>query len=194
MSLFERLAAALSLAAPAEMLPGDLHEVVNGERLRQAAVLVAITDRPEPGLILTERHADLRLHGGQVAFPGGRIDEGENAREAALREAWEEIALDPAHVRIVAEADHYRTVTGFGVTPIVAVIPPDLPLVPNPVEVEAVFEAPLAHLLDPANQLRKSGHFRGRERHYFEIVWDDRRVWGATAAMIVNLSRRLKWS
>ena len=176
MSLFERLAAALSLAAPADMLPGDIHEVVNGERLRQAAVLVAITDRAEPGLILTERHADLRLHGGQVAFPGGRIDEGENAREAALREAWEEIALDPAEVRIVA------------------VIPPDLDLTPNPIEVEAVFEAPLAHLLDPANQLRKSGHFRGRERHYFEIVWDDRRVWGATAAMIVNLSRRLKWS
>jgi 8-oxo-dGTP pyrophosphatase MutT (NUDIX family) len=194
MSLFERLAAALSLAAPAELLPGDLHDAGTADAVREAAVLVAITDRPDPGLILTQRRADLRLHGGQVAFPGGRIDSGESAREAALREAWEEVDLDPAHVRIVAEADHYRTITGFGVTPIVAVIPPDLDLTPNPAEVESLFEAPLAHVLDPANHRQATVHFQGRDRSYIEIDWQGRRIWGATAAMIVNLSRRLRWN
>ena len=194
MSLFERLAAGLTLAAPAELLPGDLHDHGVAEALREAAVLVAITDRSEPGLLLTERRADLRLHGGQVAFPGGRIDSGETAREAALREAWEEVDLDPAQVRIVAEADHYRTITGFGVTPIVAVIPPDLELTPNPAEVESLFEAPLAHVLDPANHRKATARFQGRDRSYIEIEWEGRRIWGATAAMIVNLSRRLRWS
>ena len=188
-SLVDRIAASLALASPEGMLPGDM---IDGgeETTRQAAVLVAITDRPDPGVLLTVRHDDLRDHGGQVAFPGGRIDEGENARGAALREAWEELALDPAEVRVIGEADHYRTVTGFGVTPIVALVPPDLPLTPNPAEVADWFEAPLAFLLDPANQLRREVLYKGRMRHYFEINWDNRRIWGATAAMLVNLSRR----
>ena len=194
MTLADRLAAALSQHSPGDLLAGDLLETEAAEGDREAAVLVAITDRPQPGVLLTERRADLRLHAGQVAFPGGRIDPGETAREAALREAWEEIALDPAEVRIVAEADPYRTVTGFGVTPIVGVVPPDLPLPPTPAEVASLFEAPLAHLIDPANQLRREVEFHGRPRHYFEIVWEGRRIWGATAAMIVNLSRRLRWN
>ena len=188
-SLVDRIAASLALASPEGMLPGDM---IDGgeESTRQAAVLVAITDRPDPGVLLTVRHDDLRDHGGQVAFPGGRIDEGEDARSAALREAWEELALDPAAVRVIGEADHYRTVTGFGVTPIVALVPPDLPLTPNPAEVADWFEAPLAFLLDPANHLRREVLYKGVMRHYFEINWDDRRIWGATAAMLVNLSRR----
>ncbi len=189
MTLIDRIAAALATPSPDGMLPGDMVE--DGEdALRQAAVLVAITDRPDPGVILTVRHQELRDHGGQVAFPGGRIDEGEDAREAALREAWEELALDPAKVRIIGEADHYRTITGFGVTPIVALIPPGLALMPNPAEVADWFEAPLAFVLDPANHQRREILYRGRMRHYFEIDWESRRIWGATAAMIVNLSRR----
>ena len=94
MNLVERLAAALALASPVELLAGD-DEFSTGP-VREAAVLVAITDRPAPGLILTHRSHALRDHGGQIAFPGGRLDEGEDARAAALREAWEEIALDPA--------------------------------------------------------------------------------------------------
>ena len=159
-----------------------------------AAVLIAVTDRSEPGIILTVRHADLRTHAGQVAFPGGRIDADEDATEAALREAWEELGLEPAAVEPIAELEDYRTVTGFAVTPVLAVIPPDLPLAPHEQEVEDWFEAPLAFLLDPANQQRQAMLFEGRERHYYRIDWNGRNIWGATAAMLVNLSRRLQWS
>lgn len=191
MTLLERLAASLGDVAPDDLLPGD-HDEDSTQPLREAAVLVAITERPEPGLILTERHAHLRDHGGQVAFPGGRIDEGEEPREAALREAWEELGLDPARVRIIGLADHYRTITGFGVTPVVATIPADLPLVPNPSEVADWFEAPLAFLLDPANHQHRTAVYKGHERSYYQIDWRGRRVWGATAAMLVNLSRRAR--
>ena len=190
MNIIERIAAALDRASPEGLLPGDLGDEQSGE-LREAAVLVAITDRADPGVILTTRHDDLRDHGGQIAFPGGRIDEGEDVRGAALREAWEELGLDPAQARIIGEADHYRTITGFGVIPVVAVVPPDLPLTPNPAEVADWFEAPLAFLLDPANHARREIDYQGRSRHYFEIDWNGRRIWGATAAMLVNLSRRL---
>jgi 8-oxo-dGTP pyrophosphatase MutT (NUDIX family) len=159
-----------------------------------AAVLVAVTDRPEPGVILTVRRENLRTHAGQVAFPGGRLDPSETAVEAALREAREEILLDPALVEVVGAIGPYRTVTNYLVTPVLGVIPPDLPLEPQEAEVGDWFEAPLAYLLDPANQERRSALFQGRERHYYEILWEDRRIWGATAAMIVNLSRRLKWA
>jgi 8-oxo-dGTP pyrophosphatase MutT (NUDIX family) len=191
MSQVDRLAAALALAGPFDLLAGDLGED-SVAPLREAAVLVAITDRPDPGVILTHRSHGLRDHGGQIAFPGGRIDEGETASAAALREAWEELRLDPAQVRILGEADHYRTITGFGVTPVVAMIPPDLPLVANPGEVDDWFEAPLAFLLDPANQQHRQAVYKGQARSYFEILWQERRIWGATAAMLVNLSRRAR--
>lgn len=186
----DRIAAALALAGPPDLLPGDLVEA-SLEEARAAAVLVAITDRPRPGLLLTQRLDTMRNHAGQIAFPGGRIDPGESAAQAALREAWEEIDLDPAHVRVLGEADHYRTVTNFIVTPVVAMVTPDLPLNANPTEVADWFEVPLDFVLDPVNQQRKEAMFRGQRRHYFEILWEGRRIWGATAAMLVNLSRRL---
>ena len=190
MSFIDRLIASLDGPPPTNLLVGDL---IEGEDTiaSPAAVLVAITDRPSPGLILTLRHADMRTHAGQVAFPGGRIDHGETAREAALREAEEELALDRDHVRLLGEADPYRTVTGFAVTPVVGIVPPDLLLTPNPLEVEEWFEAPLDFVLDPINQQRMSTEFKGRMRHYYQINWNDRRIWGATAAMLVNLSRRI---
>ncbi len=191
MSSVERLTAALASASPGDLLAGD-DETVSIEPVREAAVLVAITDRPAPGLILTHRSHALRDHGGQIAFPGGRLDAGEDARSAALREAWEEIALDPAHVRVIGLADHYRTVTGFGVTPVVALIPPDLPFVLNPAEVDALFEVPLAFVLDPQHHHRRHALYKGQQRSYYEIVWEGRRIWGATAAMLVNLSRRAR--
>ena len=95
---------------------------------------------------------------------------------------------------VVGEIDPYRTVTGYVVTPVLAVVEPDQPLSPHEHEVADWFEAPLAFILDARNQHLKSALFRGRERHYYEIVWNDRRIWGATAAMLVNLSRRLRWS
>ena len=190
MSLVDRIARSLVADPPHDLLPGDLIEGEDGEPLL-AAVLVAITDRSEPGLILTLRREHMRNHAGQVAFPGGRIDEGETAVRAALREAHEELTLDPVLVQILGEADQYRTVTGYGVTPVVGLIPPDLPLVPNPEEVTDWFEAPLDFVLDPINQHRMTADYQGRTRHYYQIDWQDRRIWGATAAMLVNLTRRI---
>jgi len=189
-SLIERIALALANEPPHGLLPGDLVEDLEGEP-RHAAVLVAITDRPEPGLILTQRRDDLRTHAGQVALPGGRIDEGEDAVAAALREAQEEVGLNPALVRLLGEADRYATVTGYWVTPVIGVIPPDLELAPNPAEVADWFEAPLDFVLDPANQRQMTAEYRGRLRHYYQIDWQGRHIWGATAAMLVNLSRRI---
>jgi 8-oxo-dGTP pyrophosphatase MutT (NUDIX family) len=190
--LAERLRQALRAGSDAELLVGDLPE----ERAKasvDAAVLVAITDRPEPGVILTVRREDMRTHAGQVAFPGGRLDAGEDAVAAALREAHEEILLRSEEVEIVATIETYRTVTGYLVSPVIGVVPPDLPLTPHEHEVADWFVAPLGFVLDPANQVQQTALFQGRERHYYEIVWNGRRIWGATAAMIVNLSRRLQW-
>lgn len=197
MSLVDLLRAALRDRHPdtPELIGGD---VLEGEEpdgpgpITPAAVLVAVVDRPEPTVLLTLRPNTMRKHPGQVSFPGGRIDpEDDGPIEAALREAQEEIGLPPAAVEVIGLADRYRTVTGFEVTPVVGLVPPDLPLKPNPEEVADLFEAPLRHLLDPAHQLMRSAVWRGRERHYYEIDYDGRRIWGATAAMIVNLTRRL---
>lgn len=190
MSLIERITWALSNEPPHGLLPGDLVEGHDGEH-HEAAVLVAITDRQQPGLILTQRRENLRTHAGQVAFPGGRIDEGEDTVSAALREAQEELGLNPALVRLLGEADPYCTITGYWVTPVVGVIPPDLELAPNPAEVADWFEAPLDFVLNPANQRQMTAEYRGRMRHYYQIDWNGRHIWGATAAMLVNLSRRL---
>jgi 8-oxo-dGTP pyrophosphatase MutT (NUDIX family) len=187
-----RLRAALERAAVEPLLAGD--DSSRATAATPAAVLIAITDRPEPGIILTVRHADLRTHAGQVAFPGGRIDAGEDAAAAALREAWEELGLDPSLVEPVASLDPYRTITGFAVTPVLGVVPPELPLAPHEPEVADWFEAPLGFVLDPANQVQESVLFEGRRRHYYRIDWNGRNIWGATAAMLVNLSRRLQWS
>lgn len=192
MKVAARLRDALAASSGADLLVGDMveHDPLEGT---PAAVLVAITDRPHPGVILTVRREHMRTHAGQVAFPGGRLDPGEDAVAAALREAHEEILLDPETVEIVGRIESYRTVTNYRVTPVIGAIPPDLPLAPHEDEVADWFEAPLEFLLDPRNQQCKSALFQGRERHYYEIIWNERRIWGATAAMIVNLSRRLQW-
>ena len=193
MSLADRLRNALARPAIQGPLVGDLPELRAAADV-QAAVLIAITDRAEPGVILTVRREHLRTHAGQVAFPGGRLDPGEDAIAAALREAHEEILLDSAAVDVVGAIEPYRTVTSYVVTPVLGVVPPGLPLEPHEHEVADWFEAPLSFLLEPANQRERSALFQARERHYYEIIWNDRRIWGATAAMIVNLSRRLQWS
>ena len=193
MTLADRLRDALERAPVLPALEGDLPDEPAPESV-PAAVLIGVTDRTEPGLILTVRREHMRTHAGQVAFPGGRIDPGEDAVSAALREAWEELGLEPQSAEVVGAVDSYSTVTGYVVTPVLAVVAPDQPLSPHEHEVADWFEAPLGFVLDPANQQMKSALFRGRERHYYEIVWNDRRIWGATAAMLVNLSRRLQWS
>lgn len=158
-----------------------------------AAVLVGVIDAPAPRLLLTVRHAGLRKHAGQVAFPGGRVDpEDAGPAEAALREAWEEVALPTGLARVVGVAEPYRTGTGYSITPVIAVLPDTLSLVPHEAEVSAIFEPPLAHMLDIANQERKVVSVQGRERAFYEILWNEFRTWGVTAGLIVNLSGRLR--
>ncbi len=153
-----------------------------------AAVLIPFTDRPDPGLILTQRPALMSRHAGQVAFPGGRLDPGDaDAVAGALREAREEIALAPDTVDIVGLMGRYRTGTAFEIEPVVGVIPPGLPLAPADGEVDAIFEVPLSYLLDPVNLAVKSMDWNGAERHYYEIIWKDFRIWGITAAIMVDL-------
>jgi 8-oxo-dGTP pyrophosphatase MutT (NUDIX family) len=197
MTLADRLRIALE-ATHAEgpvLLAGDHHDFDPDIAGNPAAVLVAVTDRADPGVILTQRTDTLRRHAGQIAFPGGRIDpEDDGPVSAALREAEEEIALPRARVDIIGIADLYRTVTGYDVTPVVGVVPPDIAFIPAEAEVADVFEVPLGFLLDHANHREARATYQGRERRYYEICWGDRRIWGATAAMIVNLSRRLKWT
>ncbi|KQM56556.1 NUDIX domain-containing protein [Sphingomonas faeni] len=198
MSLTERMTAALAKGAGSHMilLTGDQHDgdLTAADTLLPAAVLIAVTDRADPGVILTQRTDTMSRHPGQIAFPGGRIDPGEDVVTAALREAEEEIALPRDKVRVIGEADSYRTVTGFQVTPVIGIIPPDLVFTPSEAEVASVFEVPLAFLLDEANHVEATLEWQGHDRHYYEIMWNERRIWGATAAMIVNLARRLRWS
>ena len=161
-------------------------------RATPAAVLIAITDVPDdPQVILTQRPRGMRDHPGQVAFPGGKIDPGEDAVTAALREAEEELALPREAVRVIGTSDLYHTGTGFIVTPVVGVVPPGLDLRPDPVEVADWFEAPLSLLLDPASWTTNEAYWRGNTRRYLELDWQGFRIWGVTAAIIANLARRI---
>ncbi len=194
-SIHEPLARAFA-AGHARDIPdllSDAHFAVDG-RATPAAVLVAITDVPhDPQVILTQRPRAMRDHPGQVAFPGGKIDPGEDAVTAALREAEEELALPRSAVRVIGTSDIYHTATGFLVTPVIGVVPPGLALTPNPEEVEAWFEAPLALLLDPKSWTANEVFWRGANRRYLELEWQGFRIWGVTAAIIANLSRRIVW-
>lgn len=193
MTLSEKLRGRLAMPVSSDLLSSGDSNALPDTPLVPAAVLIAITDRRDPGVLLTRRTAHLRRHAGQVAFPGGRVDAADaDAVAAALREADEEIGLMPNAVDVISTLDPYRTVTGFSVTPVVGLIPPDLPLNAQAEEVDAIFEVPLAFLLDPANCARKAAEYQGEIRHYYEIMWNDFRIWGATAAMIVNFARRLE--
>lgn len=160
---------------------------------RPAAVLAAITQRERPGFLLIHRPSNMRSHPGQVAFPGGKIDPGETPVEAALREAWEELGIHERDVTVIGTSDQYRTGTGYEVTPVIAVVPPDLELKPNPTEVARWFEAPVDFVFDRQNQVEQSAFWQGAERRYIEIMWQEHRIWGVTAAIIHNLSRRIAW-
>jgi 8-oxo-dGTP pyrophosphatase MutT (NUDIX family) len=193
MSLFDPLARAFAQGHAREVpdLLSDERFARDG-RATPAAVLIAITDVPDdPQVILTQRPRAMRDHPGQVAFPGGKIDPGEDAVTAALREAEEELALPRDAVRVIGISDIYHTGTGFLVTPVVGVVPPGLELTPSPSEVEAWFEAPLSLLLDPASWSTNEVYWRGANRRYLELEWQGFRIWGVTAAIIANLSRRI---
>jgi len=160
---------------------------------RPAAVLVPVIHRePEVTLLLTERTADLRSHAGQIAFPGGRIDPDDAGPEAAaLREAQEEIGLDPQFVETLCLAPDYLTGSGYHVTPVVAIIRPDFRLRLNPAEVADAFEVPLSFLMDPANHHKNNRPWQGRNRTIFEMPFEDRPIWGITAGILRILYERL---
>ena len=164
-----------------------------GRRLRPAAVLVPIIARPEGATALMTRRSDsLASHTGQIAFPGGRLDPGETAIEAALREAWEEVALDPAAVEVLGVGDGYETVTGFLVTPVVGWLKEPPEVSPSPDEVAEVFEAPWDFLMDPANHRRDFyDPEAGPRRWFWAMPWRERYIWGATAAIVRALRARL---
>jgi 8-oxo-dGTP pyrophosphatase MutT (NUDIX family) len=165
--------------------------------LRPAAVLIAVTDRPGhpdgPGVLMIQRPTTMRAHPGQAAFPGGKIDAGETPIEAALRETHEELGIDPARVRVVGASDRFQTGTGYDITPVVAVVPGDIAITPNPGEVAQWFEPPFGYILDAANQQRHTAQWDGRAGEYVEILWAGHRIWGVTGAIIANLSARIAW-
>ena len=163
------------------------------DRRRPAAVLVPIVERPEGSAVLLTRRADhLHDHPGQVCFPGGRLDDADAGPiDAALRETAEEIGLAREFVEITGLLDGYETVTGYGVTPVVAFIRPGFDLTLDAFEVAEAFEVPLAYLLDEASRRVHSGMRDGHRRYFYAFEYENRYIWGATAGMLVNLQRRI---
>jgi len=183
----------LKRTPPAFAVYGDDGTGKEQAALTAAAVLVPIVRR-EPALtvIFTQRTAHLKAHSGQVSFPGGRAEPHDPTPEhTALREAQEEIGLPLERVEVLARLPEYLTRTGFRVTPVVGLIEPPLVLTPDPREVDEVFEVPLAFLLDPQNHQRRTRELQGRSVGYYVMEYEQRVIWGATAAMLVNLYRHL---
>ncbi|MDR2452705.1 MAG: CoA pyrophosphatase [Candidatus Accumulibacter sp.] len=170
--------------------------VESGAQTREsvaAAVLFPIVLREnEPTVLLTRRTEHLRDHAGQISFPGGRVEAGDASPvDTALREAREEIGLESRHVEIAGFLPEYRTATGYRITPVVGFLTPPFATRPDPCEVAEIFEAPLAFLLDPANHRRYSRAYRGRTRHFFAVPYGRHFIWGATAGIIVSLTRAM---
>jgi 8-oxo-dGTP pyrophosphatase MutT (NUDIX family) len=153
---------------------------------------VPIVAHPEPTVVFTQRTSHLKHHSGQISFPGGRAEPGDPTPEAtALREAAEEIGLAPERVEVLVRMPEYCTRTGFCVTPVVGFVAPPLELAPDRREVEEVFEVPVAFLLDPRNHARHTREYEGRQVGFYVIQYGERRIWGATAGMLINLYRML---
>jgi 8-oxo-dGTP pyrophosphatase MutT (NUDIX family) len=162
------------------------------ERQRAAVLVPVIHHEPQASVLFTERAGALRRHAGQIAFPGGRIDAEDSGPEAAaLREAEEEIGLHPRYVETLSRAPDYLTGSGFHVTPVVALVRPGFTLTLNPGEVADAFEVPLAFLMDPANHRRSSRIWKGAQRNFFEMPYEDRYIWGITAGIVRILYERL---
>ena len=173
-------------------LNGPLPDSRTIARAHPAAVVAPIVARSGGlSVLLTLRAAHLRTHSGQVAFPGGKIDAGETARETALREAREEIGLEARYVEPLGWLDPYLTGTGFRVAPLVALIDPAFTLRVNAHEVADVFEAPFAFLMDPANHRLEQREWQGAKRKFYAMPYGERYIWGATAGILRNLYERL---
>jgi 8-oxo-dGTP pyrophosphatase MutT (NUDIX family) len=168
------------MAKPTELVP--------------AAVLVPIVER-QGGLtiLLTQRTDHLSAHAGQISFPGGRMEDIDGSVEdAALRETEEEVGLHRQHIELCGHLDLYVTRTGFEVTPVVGIVTPPFAIKPDPFEVAEVFEVPLSFIIDPKNHQKQSRLYKGIERKFYVLPYEDRYIWGATAGMLVNLSEVLR--
>ena len=157
-----------------------------------AAVLMPLIERPELTMLFTQRATELRNHAGQVSFPGGRIESGDaGPAAAALREAREEIGLDQRFVSVIGYLPDHLVITGFRVTPVVAVVAPGFELLPDTKEVQDTFEVPVSYLFDPANHRhnRRRSAFTGEEMEFCDIPFGERNIWGATAGMLLTLYR-----
>ena len=165
-----------------------------GRKLRDAAVLVGVVERPEgAGVVLTKRSSALRHHPGQIAFPGGKVEPNDAGLEAAaLREAHEEIGLAAEMTQILGTLPPHETVTGFQVTPVLTMVSPAFTATPDQGEVAEVFEAPLNHLMRPENYLIEGRNWRGQRRRYFTVPWGPYYIWGATARMLRALADRME--
>lgn len=170
------------------------HSRVTGPRqLRDAAVLIPVVDHgPEASVILTKRAETLTSHSGQVAFPGGRIDPTDaSPEEAALREAEEEIGLDPDHVEIIGRMPDYVSGSGYRIAPVLSIVKPGFHLTLNEHEVDAAFEVPLRFLMDPVNHTQNSRRFNEEVWFFYDMPYGGQRIWGVTAGIIRTLYERL---
>ncbi|WP_428523662.1 CoA pyrophosphatase [Roseibium sp.] len=192
--LEERLALAASAASERETGDHILNPDVGPYAFwkgppREAAVLIGIRNTASgPSVVLTQRTPHLKSHAGQVAFPGGKIDPEDNGPvEAALREAQEEIGLDPSQAQPLGHLAPYLTGSGYRVTPIVAEVRDPVQFVPNPDEVEDVFEVPFEFLMNPANHQKLSREWQGKRRYFYAMPFAGRHIWGVTAGIIRSL-------
>ncbi|GAK45931.1 NUDIX hydrolase [Tepidicaulis marinus] len=175
-----------------DLNPDEWVEPSERKSLRLAAVLVPLIERGEGVFVLLTRRADhLNSHSGQVAFPGGKVEEGETAAQAALREAEEEVGLDPSLVEIAGFLDPYETGTGFRILPVVGFVKPDFTLKIDPNEVAEAFEVPLSFLMNPDHHERHSIMWRGKRRAYYAMPYEGHYIWGATAGMLKNMYDRV---
>jgi 8-oxo-dGTP pyrophosphatase MutT (NUDIX family) len=203
---FDRARKALTLDVPpalhdhsvTDFARGDLDtdpakwEQVGVSATRPAAVLVGVVDHPEPGVLLTMRTSDLPSHPGQIAFPGGKMDPHDaTPLAAALRETQEEIGLDAALIEPIGYLDLYLTFTGFRILPVVARVSSTYALTVNAREVADAFEVPLAFVMDKANHKRASRDWKGVTRHYYEMPFGERYIWGVTAGILRNLYEKI---
>jgi 8-oxo-dGTP pyrophosphatase MutT (NUDIX family) len=203
---FDRARSALTLTVPPALTDLALTDFPRGDldrdpaawdeagvkATRPAAVLVPVVDHPEPSVLLTLRTSDLPSHAGQVAFPGGKIDAADASPvAAALREAQEEIGLLPELIEPIGYLDLYLTFTGFRILPVVARVIPNFSLAINASEVADAFEVPLAFVMDEANHARKSRDWKGVTRHYYEMPFGERYIWGVTAGILRNLYEKI---
>jgi len=169
-----------------------LEIVAREQPIRPAAVLIAVVDHPQPTVLLTQRSAHLNDHAGQISFPGGKIEATDaSPLDAALRESWEEVGLDREFIDPIGYLDLYGTAFGFRILPTVARVRPGFSLRISAAEVDDAFEVPLSFLMNPANHQLHSKEFRGIERWYYAMPYEERYIWGATAGILRVLYERI---